>query len=159
MECNICTRIVSTDEMHVDKRVNTGFSNTCESCFVEASRERKRLDKARYRTTPEYKAKYRAWQLKRYYGLTTERFDAIFESQGRACASCGSDTPRWTKGWCIDHDHTCCQVTPTCGKCVRGILCMPCNMTVGMMKESVDDLLAVVDYLNASKRAILVRGE
>lgn len=154
MECNICNQTKTEEEMHKDGRTRTGYSSTCESCFYDEQRARKNGDKRRYRQSQEYKDKYREWQLQRHYKLTLEQFDELLVSQDGGCASCGADNPRWAKGWCVDHDHSCCLTTPTCGKCTRGILCMPCNMSVGMMKESVEDLLSLVEYLTRTRSMV-----
>lgn len=140
--------------MHVDTRRKTGYSETiCENCFIEKTRLRHKLDKRRYRKDPnkDIHKKYKAWILKRNYNLTPEEFENLFMEQGLKCASCGSDNPRWVKGWCVDHDHSCCKGLPTCGKCIRGILCMPCNMAAGVMKDNTQDLEALVKYLKKMK--------
>lgn len=36
---------------------------------------------------------------------------------------------------CIDHDHTCCSGTFSCGTCVRGLLCYWCNMLVAALES------------------------
>lgn len=136
--------------MHPDARRADGYRHDlCELCFLEQKKLRSKMDKRKYRADPDKqtKEKYRSWQLKRYYGITSEEFDTMLENQGYACAACGSKDSRWAKGWCVDHNHTCCESTPTCGKCVRGILCMPCNMAAGVMKDNIRDLLALVEYL------------
>jgi hypothetical protein len=61
----------------------------------------------------------------RLYGITKEQKDGMLLRQG-GCAACGATDPGAIKGWQVDHDH----VT---GK-VRGVLCHPCNTTLGMQK-------------------------
>lgn len=86
----------------------------------------------------------RKYNLARY-GLTPERFDQIMTEQGDRCASCGTDSP--PTGWHIDHDHSCCPGGRSCGRCVRGILCSPCNTGLGHFGDDPDRLLAAAAYL------------
>jgi hypothetical protein len=51
----------------------------------------------------------------------------------------------------IDHDHDCCATVPTCGRCVRGILCNPCNSGIGLLGDNLEGLLAAVEYLTAQR--------
>jgi hypothetical protein len=39
----------------------------------------------------------------------------------------------------VDHDHTCCpgQLT-SCGRCVRGLLCASCNLSLGALEPWLD---------------------
>lgn len=60
------------------------------------------------------------------------------------CYICGS-----TQGKiCIDHDHTCCPGQSSCGKCVRGVLCMKCNHAIGLFNDKTDLMKRAVDYLD-----------
>jgi hypothetical protein len=82
------------------------------------------------------------------YGLSREQYDALFESQGRRCAICGVTQAKWV----IDHDHACCEgerrkQVKTCGRCVRGILCDPCNTGLGRFGDSAAVLLRAAAYL------------
>ena len=53
------------------------------------------------------------------------RFRDLLISQDGVCAICRRGN--LTGPLFIDHDHVCCDKKWTCGKCVRGLLCGPCN--------------------------------
>lgn len=83
----------------------------------------------------------------RRFGLTDDWFEVTFEAQGSKCAICGSLEPRG-RGWSIDHDHSCCPSKgSSCGKCIRGILCSPCNCALGMVNDNPDVLRSAIAYL------------
>lgn len=37
----------------------------------------------------------------------------------------------------IDHDHSCCNGGTSCGKCIRGLLCRSCNMSLGHVEAMI----------------------
>lgn len=83
------------------------------------------------------------------YGVTPEMYDQAIRN---GCEICGVivDTLH------VDHDHKCCPSksngkTRTCGKCVRGFLCGPCNRGIGMMQDDADRLLAAARYLTKTR--------
>lgn len=83
-------------------------------------------------TTPEAKRCWnRAYKLKTE-GLTPERFAAMLEAQGYACAMCRE--PFGDQTIFAGHDHACCRGTRTCGRCVRGLPCLTCNVGVGYVE-------------------------
>lgn len=53
----------------------------------------------------------------------------------RICAICGKIAERPH----LDHDHSCCPAgtSPTCGKCVRGVLCSYCNVSIGGLESLI----------------------
>lgn len=69
------------------------------------------------------------------YGITGEQYWAIYEAQGGRCAVC-----QWSSGkrkrLAVDHDHNapCCGTQHPkeqgCSKCVRALVCGPCNKDV-----------------------------
>lgn len=67
------------------------------------------------------------------------RRKALLEAQEFLCAACGTDDPVHTNGWQLDHNHET-------GK-IRGVLCGPCNLTLGNAHESIPRLGALIDYL------------
>lgn len=83
--------------------------------------------------------------LKRVYGVNVDTWNKIFESQGRRCAICGSTSPRSKHGvWSTDHNHKI-KI-----KHVRGILCSPCNVALGMFCDDISKLRAAISYLEAA---------
>lgn len=121
--------------------------------------ERNKIRDAAYRATPEYKARalerrtapgFQAYRRERNlvnkYGLLQEDYDRILAEQGGGCANCGltNDDGRQLA---VDHDHACCPGDKSCGKCVRGLLCVGCNLMLGYAKDDPDLLIAAADYL------------
>jgi hypothetical protein len=117
----------------------------CDDCLLA---RRKASDKTRQkarRLKSGHKEKYRAWFLKKTYGITAEEHAALFAQQGKCCAICGSKEPRTTRSWHVDHDH----VTGA----VRGILCNTCNLLLGRARDRVDILQGAIAYLNGAQAA------
>lgn len=96
------------------------------------------------RSKPRYIKAQRLWT---WYRLRPEQFQAILDSQDGKCAVCRTDNPGGMGTWHVDHDHTCCAGSRSCGKCVRGLLCSRCNPMIGMAKDDPKILAAAVDYL------------
>lgn len=38
------------------------------------------------------------------------------------------------RGFAIDHNHSCCTGNVSCGRCVRGLLCGACNVSLGHLE-------------------------
>jgi hypothetical protein len=89
-------------------------------------------------STPEARAKWaRKHKLKRY-GLTQDDFDRMLEEQDYACAMCPTLFEEGDPVF-IDHDHNCCpDEKRSCGRCVRGLLCLRCNVAVGYIERYGD---------------------
>lgn len=83
----------------------------------------------------------RKWcDLKNKYGLTKEEYTNLLESQGKSCALCsklfeGIHDRRIH----IDHCHSSNKV--------RGILCMPCNVALGMLGDNEEGLTKALNYV------------
>ena len=104
--------------------------------------------KARYadtKLTPEQIAAYkRKLKLRLDFNMTVEQYEALLAEQGGGCAICGGIDSRRLN---VDHDHACCPGRASCGKCVRGLLCINCNLTLGTAKDNPAVLRAGVRYL------------
>lgn len=93
--------------------------------------------------TPELQREYNLHR----HGLTSVVFKSMLEEQNNCCASCGIDDPGIKGVWYVDHDHTCCPSSGSCGKCVRGLLCHNCNSMLGYAKDDPERLAGGLKYL------------
>jgi len=118
-------------------------NNMCKSCWRKANynpeetRSQRQLatQKLKEQLGPNGYAEYiRAQHLRVNYRITPERFEEMKSEQGGKCC-CGKELVAG-KGTCVDHDHKCCPTGKSCGKCVRGLLCMRCNMVLGLLEEN-----------------------
>src|SRR6516164_1523586 len=109
----------------------------CEQCGQNKARSsrhkicpqcrNRELNEWRRANPEEARAKDRRGNLRRY-GLTPEQWEALFDSQGRACGICKRATPNG-HGWHTDHCHSTNKV--------RGILCHDCNIAVGAYERVI----------------------
>lgn len=124
------------------KRADGRCQSYCMKCGAEASNEHRRR-RVRSRT-PHERAQ---WNLKRRlstYRLTERDLLALLEAQDGRCA-CGDELDITTL--CIDHDHDCCPHDGSCGRCVRGVLCIHCNTALGHLKDDPNRAMALATYL------------
>ncbi|WP_435613304.1 endonuclease domain-containing protein [Streptomyces sp. bgisy159] len=73
----------------------------------------------------------------------------MLAEQGGVCAVCGHLDPAGRE-LAVDHDHSCCpDAAKSCGNCVRGLLCWPCNVGIGHLRDDPEILTAAAAYLAA----------
>jgi hypothetical protein len=94
--------------------------------------------------------------LKAKFGMSLDDYDRMLADQGGGCAVCGTTDPggRWGTFFPIDHDRACCPGNNSCGKCIRGLTCSPCNVGLGAFGDDADRLMAAAAYL-LSRRNVL----
>ena len=71
--------------------------------------------------------------------LTVEGYNKMLSEQNGCCAICGEFRRPDQRVLVVDHNHNT-------GK-IRGLLCHPCNMGIGQLKDSLDILQKAVSYL------------
>ena len=137
---------------HVSR--NGKVTSWCRPC----TNARARVYSKQYRAAnKERRAIYaRRNRLKTYYGLTIDQFDAMWARQGGRCLVCDVEMRKDFGGRgghyaapTIDHDHGCCPGERSCGKCIRGLLCVRCNGGIGAFKDNPAILRRAVAYLAA----------
>jgi len=82
--------------------------------------------------------------LERKYGMTQDDWDAMYKAQNGVCAIC-KVPGRVGKHGKLAVDH--CHVT---GR-VRGLLCTPCNISIGILGETPEQWEIVSKYLRGDK--------
>ena len=88
------------------------------------------------------------------YGLSQEDVALRLEAQDYKCPVCKKpyDADNFRRPE-VDHDHSHCAGEATCGKCVRDIICQPCNRMLGGAEDDVNALQGGIDYVNKWKRS------
>lgn len=85
------------------------------------------------------KQRSRDGELRRNFGLTRAEYNRLWQIQGGMCAICKIHQLNINKNLRVDHCHKT--------KRIRGLLCHNCNVSLGLMKESIESLKAMILYL------------
>jgi hypothetical protein len=126
-----------------------GHGGECRTPAALTDRRQRLTERRREKTlvTPEARSRWnRAYKLK-LMGLTPERFAQMLKAQGYACAMCRRPFEK-DQRICIDHDHSCCPPklpSRCCGKCVRGLLCLTCNVALGYIETYSELAMAYLE--------------
>lgn len=157
--CNRCRKVKPLADFSPQVRGKYGRLGRCKTCCREVKRDRlaemtpaereqeraadRDRKKRRQERDPEaYARQQRDKDLRRWYGITLDQFEALFEEQGRRCASCRTDE-HGGHNWHLDHCHAT--------KKVRGILCLGCNVALGQLGDDVDRILALAEYVRSRR--------
>jgi hypothetical protein len=90
----------------------------------------------------------RIYRIAHRFGISLEQLEEMLVEQDNKCAICEKQFGESTKDKpYIDHDHSCCAGNVSCGKCIRGIICMKCNTMLGMAEDNVSTLTNAITYL------------
>lgn len=170
--CSRCKSMVPVSGMKKDIRNTSGYSSECTQCHQQASvkwqqehpetvndtrrrryaRKQERINRQRRASSnPETCWRERICYL---YKASASWYAEQLDGHGGACAMCKRSALATKRRVPIDHDHACCLTTPTCGKCTRGMLCHPCNVSLHSVERDRAWLASVVQYLNAHDKSI-----
>ena len=115
------------------------------------NKSQKRLESVeRYKKSHKGLQNRRRGALSSKYKITEQKYFEILEKQIGLCAICESDSPgrKGSKNFTVDHDHTTMEV--------RGLLCHPCNIMLGLAKDNIEVLETAIKYLKHHKEKIYV---
>lgn len=79
----------------------------------------------------------RASRLRVKYGLSIQEYEQMVADQDGRCLICRSQPDRLV----VDHDHQTGRV--------RGLLCSPCNLALGCLRDNADAARAAAQYLDS----------
>lgn len=92
------------------------------------------------------RARTHATYVRRTYGLADGDYGRVLEAQGGVCAICQRANGA-TRKLSVDHDHACCDGPVSCGQCVRGLICRPCNDLLGHARDDTAFFARAIQYL------------
>lgn len=157
METFVCvkcglTKNITEFRAYKRKTVKSGIKDyhehACKSCRHKQviNNPNRKLTAEKHRASPKGQIAARRNVVARY-GLTLEEYDAMVEAADGVCEICKQPEIRMHKGrvkfLSVDHCHNT--------NVVRGILCDNCNTALGRVKDSVETLEAMIEYLRRSK--------
>lgn len=85
----------------------------------------------------KYKTKFA--KLKRTYGIDEYEYLQLLIDQNFCCAICNIEDNKLKEGLVLDHDHDTGEI--------RGLLCNPCNMSIGLIKHDIQIAQKQIEYL------------
>jgi hypothetical protein len=89
---------------------------------------------------PENIGRNKNYKLIKRYNLTLEQFNDKLKNQNNKCTLCYTTFDEKINKACVDHNHQT-------GK-IRDLLCSFCNSTLGLVKENINILNNMINYLN-----------
>jgi hypothetical protein len=119
-DCGV-ERTIRSSDLRLDTVTSCGCTRYV---FPERIRSVRRAGYLRRRGLPESEITKATKALENYNGV---------------CDVCGSSTPGGKGSWQADHDYET--------KTFRGILCHYCNTALGLAKDDIKTLYAMIEYL------------
>lgn len=127
--CTRCKIIKPIDQFRARTERPHRRVSWCKACIGEVSKQWGR-------DNPERLSQHQSrWK----YGISPAQRAAMISAQNGACAICKLPLSAEPRARHIDHNHETGRI--------RGVLCHACNLALGLTRESLDTLRAMVAYL------------
>lgn len=147
--CTLCgeTKPMTAEFFHRDRRLKDGLGSQCKVCRLKVTTEYLKTPagiraRRKANTNRQSSEKCKLYEvkrsLKRYYNMTLEQYDKMFEEQDGVCAICGGINANGRRLY-VDHNHKT--------KKIRALLCHHCNHLIGYAKEDITVLRSAINYL------------
>lgn len=145
--CCMCHRLLGTEHFYKKLSNKASYCIECSAIYKKKYYKKNRVHLVA--ESAKYNKKFGVRRRAMLHGISQDTLDAFLRNQNNGCAICGDTLVLGGKnGAHIDHDHTCCAGGTSCGLCVRGILCSPCNKMLGWSRDRPSTLEAAIGYLN-----------
>lgn len=141
-KCTKCNEVKPLTEFHRRAASNDGLEYKCKSCVSKYY--------STYLKRSGFEQRNRQTHLFRTYNITSELYENLLEQQNQSCALCGKHKSEFKRRLAVDHDHTCCPGSRSCGRCIRGLLCAPCNTFLGKVESGVVTIEQIETYRTRS---------
>lgn len=149
VQCLTCDE-VDPSMFGINRARKTGRNSYCKRCNRErASAWRAANPEKAVESNVRARQKFlethgdRWYNIKKRYNLPQEEWQAMFDLQNGLCANPACSGPAEV----VDHDHSCCSDRGSCGECVRGLLCGPCNKAEGFLRSNSAVALGLAEYM------------
>lgn len=109
----------------------------CNKCRLAANkyrRQKRKLDNEKLGYDPR--------RFKRH-NIDKDFYDSMLLKSNNKCWICND-----YEAIHIDHDHSCCPGSYSCGSCIRGVLCSNCNTAIGLMNDDINIFKKAIKYLS-----------
>ena len=138
--CSKCNEEKDLDLFAKGKRYKDGRKNICKKCHTAYVSNY-------YSSNPDKKAaknkmnsvNQNNWMR---HHISEQKYNELLDLHNGKCHSCKDK-----EAVSIDHDHSCCSQSRSCGRCVRGLLCNQCNTALGLLQDSKKNIQGLLDYL------------
>jgi len=128
LKCSSC-KLWKPFDCFYPRKNRPGRSSRCIPCLSDYYKSRN--------AAPGVKERQRVARLRNLYDITPEEYTRLYNTQQGCCAICQSPVEYGKAN--VDHDHTT--------QAVRGLLCNPCNVAIGLFKENLHSIARAYEYL------------
>lgn len=141
-----CRYACSVGRARLPEEVKGARKRAANAAWWARNREAEAIKKRAYNAANREAVSDRNRRAK--YGVSGEETRAMLDAQSGGCAVCRATIhlvgAKSSPGLAhVDHDHEVGHV--------RGLLCRPCNLAVGLMKDSPSRLRAAAAYLDRAQ--------
>lgn len=130
--CARCGEHKSPSAFHRQTGGRDGLHSQCRSCRKEYNRN-------------HYSSHGRDKHLRDTYGITAQQYAEMLAKQRGVCAICGGNETVAGRPLVVDHCHS--------SGAIRGLLCDPCNKSLGGFRDNTSVLASAILYLENARCA------